>query len=335
MEKIQSLEKSDLLKRTQDLAAIERHTTLELIEHLREIERRMLFLELGYSTLFEFAVKHLAFSEGSAQRRISAMRLIQDVPEAKEKLESGAISLSNASQVQTAFRSSKSKRSIAEKKEALNKISGMTQRECQKTLLQLVPEAAPKLMERERQVSEERFELKLVISKELHEEIEKLKDLLSHSLQDGGNSELIGYLVKQELKRQEKKRGLVQDPVKETPLSAETSSSMDATSPVDATVSVSAIFSTAAPVQTETKRSRKAISRVIQRKIWKRAEGRCEAIEKTGRCTSRHRLELDHAIPHAQGGSDSFENLRLYCRAHNVKHAIEDYGTELMSFYRR
>jgi hypothetical protein len=206
MENIQSLEKSKILERTRDLAALERHTTLELIEHLREIERRMLFLELNYKSLFDFAVKHLGLSEGSAQRRISAMRLIRDVPEAKAKLESGAISLSNASQVQTAFRSSKSKMSVTEKKETLEKISGMTQRECQATLLQLVPEAAPKLMEREKQVSAEHFELKLVISKELHGQIEKLKDLLSQSLQGSGSSELIEYLVKQELKRQEKKK---------------------------------------------------------------------------------------------------------------------------------
>jgi DNA-binding MarR family transcriptional regulator len=142
MQNIQSLEKSDLVKRTQDLVSLERKTTLELVEHLREIERRLLFLEYGYSSLFEFAVKHLGLSEGSAHRRISAMRLMRDVPEAKAKIESGEISLSNASQVQTAFRVTHLK--PEQKREALEKISGMTQKECQSALLELVPNAAPK-----------------------------------------------------------------------------------------------------------------------------------------------------------------------------------------------
>ena len=55
--------------------------------------------------------------------------------------------------------------------------------------------------------SEERFELKLVISKELHDQINELKMLLSHSLQDGGTTSLLEYLVSQEIKRQKKKRG--------------------------------------------------------------------------------------------------------------------------------
>src|ERR1700722_5471129 len=106
MKNISLLEKSELLHRTQELVERERMTTMELIECLREIDRRLLFLEFGYSSLFEFSVRHLGLSEGSAQRRISAMRLVRDIPEAKEKLESGEISLSNASQVQSAFRAS-------------------------------------------------------------------------------------------------------------------------------------------------------------------------------------------------------------------------------------
>ena len=308
------LSASELLKRTQDLVTDERRATMDLIEHLREIERRMLFLDTGHSSLFEFAVKHLGLSEGSAQRRISAMRLIRDIPEAKSKLESGEISLSNASQVQSVFRASKVKTGIAEKKEILEKISGMTQRECQSALLELVPEAAPKLMERDRQVGEERFELKLIISKELHGQIDELKTLLSHALQSGGTTELLELLVQQEMKRHEKSRGV----------SLKSSSDK----------SMKSGEATAAPLRTEIVRSRKYISIALRREIWKRAKGSCEAIDKTGRCTSRYRLEFDHIIPHGQGGGDSFENLRLYCRAHNTKHAIECYGEKLMSKYR-
>jgi 5-methylcytosine-specific restriction endonuclease McrA len=339
MQTLSLLSGSELLKRTQDLVSDEGRATMDLIEHLREIERRMLFLETGHSSLFEFAVKHLGLSEGSAQRRISAMRLIRDIPEAKAKLESGEISLSNASQVQSVFRAARAAEqsdknavqkmsvpmSIEDKKEVLEKISGMTQRECQSALLKFVPQAASQLMERERQVSEDRFELKLVISKELHEEISKLKALLSHSLPLGSASELIEYLVKQEVKRQEKKRGISSASPSEAPelpeLKEEERTNRDG----------KASAFTAAPVRNEIKRSRKAISRPVQREIWRLAKGHCQYPG----CGSRYRLEIDHIVPYAKGGADTVDNLRLYCRSHNQGHAMESFGVEKMNSYRR
>jgi 5-methylcytosine-specific restriction endonuclease McrA len=62
--------------------------------------------------------------------------------------------------------------------------------------------------------------------------------------------------------------------------------------------------------------------------------GCCEAFDPTGRCSSRYQLEIDHIVPHAKGGSDLFENLRLCCRAHNLKHAIEDFGETTMEKFR-
>jgi 5-methylcytosine-specific restriction endonuclease McrA len=92
---------------------------------------------------------------------------------------------------------------------------------------------------------------------------------------------------------------------------------------------------TAAAERTEIVRSRKHIPNALRREIWKRAQGHCEAVDHEKRCSSQHRLELDHIIPYGRGGSDSLENLRLFCRAHNVRHAIESYGEETVGrFYR-
>ena len=318
MQNIRSLEKSDLVKRTQDLVSLERKTTLELVEHLREIERRLLFLEYGYSSLFEFAVKHLGLSEGSAHRRISAMRLMRDVPEAKAKIESGEISLSNASQVQTAFRAAHLK--PEQKRETLEKISGMTQKECQSALLELAPNVAAKLLERDRQISEEQYEIKLVVSKEIHGQIDELKAFLAHTLSDAGTSALLVYLVQKELKHQNKKRGLSAEGKNEN-------------GEKNANCERENTESDSATVQTKIVRSRKHISNRVRREIWVRAQGQCEASSSNGRCQSRYQLELDHIVPHAKGGVDSVENLRLICRAHNLQHAVESFGRRVMERY--
>jgi hypothetical protein len=39
-------------------------------------------------------------------------------------------------------------------------------------------------------------------------------------------------------------------------------------------------------------------------------------------------LQLDHVIPHAEGGEPTVANLRLRCRAHNLHTAREHFGRE-------
>ena len=113
---LKKLSSSELITATKLAASDERKATFALIEHLREIDDRLLYLELGFGNLFELAVKELGLSEGSAHRRISAMRLARDIPEVKEKLESGKITLSNAAQVQVALNSVKKKKlTVSEK----------------------------------------------------------------------------------------------------------------------------------------------------------------------------------------------------------------------------
>ncbi len=48
-----------LLENVRALAGREREITLEVLHHLKEIERRRLFVDLGYPSLFEYAVRDL------------------------------------------------------------------------------------------------------------------------------------------------------------------------------------------------------------------------------------------------------------------------------------
>src|SRR5688572_10959532 len=93
-----------LLQKTKELAQREREITLEILHHLREVERRHLYAEIGYSSLYEYCTKELKYSEASAQRRISSMRLLRELPELEEKVELGNLTLSAISQAQTFFR---------------------------------------------------------------------------------------------------------------------------------------------------------------------------------------------------------------------------------------
>ena len=89
-----------LLDQTKSLVQKERSLTVKILHHLQEIEKRKLFSDLNYSSLFEYATKHLGYSESAASRRISAMRLIKNLSEAESKIESGKLNLINASKLQ-------------------------------------------------------------------------------------------------------------------------------------------------------------------------------------------------------------------------------------------
>src|SRR5947209_12527771 len=89
----------NLIEKALGISKEERRLTCGLLEVLREIEGKMLYLDCGYSSLFDFVVRHLGYSEGAAYRRIESMRLIRDVPSVKEHIESGELSISVAAKV--------------------------------------------------------------------------------------------------------------------------------------------------------------------------------------------------------------------------------------------
>src|SRR3989338_1371305 len=101
---ISKLSDDDLHAATIDVARREQELTLVTIRHLHEVARRRLYAKRGYSSIFDYAVKALGFSEPAAAERVQAMRLMHAVPEAVAKLEKGDLTLSSAAAVQRFIR---------------------------------------------------------------------------------------------------------------------------------------------------------------------------------------------------------------------------------------
>ena len=83
MQNLKSIPDHALLSQIKNLAFEERRLGVEILYRLREIEVRQLFAKEGYGSLHEFAVKALHYSDGAAHRRIQAMRLLKDMPDAE------------------------------------------------------------------------------------------------------------------------------------------------------------------------------------------------------------------------------------------------------------
>lgn len=291
-----------LLDKTQCLVKNEREITLQVLQHLREVERRSLFATLSYSSLFEYAVKELKYSESSAQRRISSMRLLKELPELEIKVESGALPLSTLSQAQSFFRQEKTKAS--EKIEILNALENKSAREVEKELVMRASEPEKLIKEKLRPVSATHTEIKFLAEEGFLNKIEELRALLSHQMPGASLKDILSYTLKVTLKKhqhKEPKRECVTKEITTPPTSAV--------------------------------KNTRYIRAEIKRQVWKRDQGQCTFKCGTKRCTTKHYLEFDHIKPFALGGQSNAENLRLRCRAHNQLEALRSFGSKKLSQY--
>jgi hypothetical protein len=189
---------NDLIIHLEKACDKERKIKIEIIRYLREVERRDLHLQLGFSSLFDFAMNHLKYSEGEALRRMNAMWLIDSVPKAEGMLESGSLSLTVAARV---YRFADKNKLDAD--ELVQKVEGLSSRKAEKVLLGICPEEARK--ERMRVISSTLKELLLPIDEELGEYIEQLMALFSHINPDQSYQKLFKILCKKVLKEFEPK----------------------------------------------------------------------------------------------------------------------------------
>ena len=269
-----------------------------ILHHLREVDRRKLFSDLGYQSLFDYCVRELGYSEGQAGRRIQAMRLMRELPEIEDKIRTGNLSLSNLSQAQSHFRLA-GKTTIKEKTSILTLLENKSAREGQKVLLSLEPRA-PLPKERERPLSESHSEVRFVMSEELRTQLEEVRSLLGPKGAKMSLAELLAEMA-----------GLSAHALKEKKFGKKRVRAQNTPTPTPTP--------TPASESPKTANSRKA-SRADQFKVWERANGKCE------RCGSKRNLNLDHKLPYALGGLSTAENLRLLCQHCNQRAAIKVFG---------
>jgi hypothetical protein len=288
---------NDLLhEKLVSLTREEREITLQVLLHLRAAETRKLFALRGHSSLFEYAVLELKYSEGSAQRRISAMRLLKELPELEEKVESGEIKVTQLSQVQTFLRSEAKtgqRYSLEEKRELVLGTIGKSTRE---VAHELAPDRAESI-----QVEAETLRV-----------LKEARDRFAHELPHAASfSDVISFLAKRALKT---------DPMKKPSRVVRTEPASSVQPSVPSSTPISAPSKRVnSPPALAVKRTR-VIPVAVKREVWKNEhEGCAYQSEVTGkRCASRHRLQIDHIHPYSLGGSSRDpENLRLLCAIHN------------------
>jgi hypothetical protein len=99
---ISKLSNKDLDASLKFHVASERKIIHVVLEHIVEVNSRRLFLDMGYSTLYDYLVNECKYSGSAAMRRISAAQLLREVPAMAEKIKTGEINLSRAGELSRA-----------------------------------------------------------------------------------------------------------------------------------------------------------------------------------------------------------------------------------------
>lgn len=320
-----------LLARLQALVTQERIAVADIIEHLIEVDRREIVVDAGYSTLFDYCVKALGYSEAAAFLRIRATRAAAAYPRVLTDLRSGTIHLDAIMRLYPHLNTANSdklldqasgatKREVVALVAALDSSATAPERDVirrlpptshqtpsttprdpvlpaalvrQENFTQAEPASAPAETAHPQIISPPtRVRLAFTANDDLLLKIERLRGLRRHKFPTGRLEDLLNEAIDHFLNKI--------DPARDTGRAASHPPS----------------------------KPNRHIPATVKRLAWKRDEGRCAYVADDGRrCESREFLEYDHVIPWALGGrSDRVENIRLLCRPHNQRLAKRRFG---------
>ena len=148
-------------------------------------------------------------------------------------------------------------------------------------------------------LSAERFELRVTISKEAHDNLRYIQSLASHGALGRDVALLLERALELLVKETEKTKFAATDRPQSNPRPSN------------------------AP---------RTIPAHVKREVWERDQGQCTFIGETGRrCSARTLLEFDHIDEVARGGEATTDRMRLRCRGHNQFTAEQRFGSEFMA----
>lgn len=271
----------------------EREMLTIVLHHLKEVNRRKLFSDLGYQSLFDYAVRELKYSEGAAGRRIQAMRLLSELPSLEVKIETGALSLSNLCQAQRYFKH----QSILQKEDKerfLSTLENKSAREAEKIILSKTP-ASELPQERERIINPVYTEVRFIINGALKTKLEKVRSLLGIKGNQMTLAELLEFMADVTTNALEKKkfgsRRVNQEQEQKEDTTTAEPQKIDLKNPTS---------------ECNTPKKSRYIPQKLKHQIYRRDKNQCTI------CKGTRNLNIDHITPLALNGKTTAENLRFF-----------------------
>jgi hypothetical protein len=355
---IRNLEDSILTSQLRNLVRSERKITAEIIEVIKEVDRRRLFLDLGFSSLYSFLVEDVGYTPAAAQRRIDAARIFRDLPEIKEELKEGHLNLTQVSILAQNLRQLKKqnpnrKVSPEQKREILNQVKNQSLQKTQVILSQKL-DLEIKAHDRKHYQKDESIRYESTFSKEEMAQLYRVREIISHRNPNPSLNELVSFLADYFLKREDPLRKEVKTRhcAGTRPKVKVQAKTYQAAAPHEMKESTSAtsvdewfemkpqliekvgaehrfeVLANSTPTsapEAETRQKTRYIRAIDRREILKKNPCCQWKDPKTGKtCGSKFFLQVDHKKSIWSGGKSNPENLQVLCGVHNrLKYKLE------------
>ncbi len=300
----------------------ERQETLNVLSHLSEIERRRMFSKYKFDSLHAYCVGYLKLSEGQAGRHVAASRLLNELPSLQEKVSNGSINFTHVCQVSSFINREASignELNENQKLELVAKIENESTRKADQILLSHSLRPEVHFRESVKQKTETHTQVTLVLDEETMEHFNRLREIWAHALP--------GATLAQILKRSLAETREKHDPIlkaKRATVGRNSSAAPRDNSLLGEDQPCRAHDATPAP--------ERFVPSAVRHAVWVRDKGQCTfADPRTGEvCESKYMIELDHITAFAHEGENTAANLRLRCRAHNHRHAVDTFGSSFI-----
>lgn len=184
----------------------EREAAAEVVAHLIEVDRRRLYAERGYATLWEYAVAELSLSEDQAARRVKAVESVKAAPAALALLRSGALTMSVLAELSFVLRAGR-EFGVVDGDEVLDFARGRSVREVRRWVAEELGDEGPRDSTRHRLPKEVvesgrrrgtypraggTYEVRFTAGEDFVRKLERARELLGHVVVDGDYEEVLG-----------------------------------------------------------------------------------------------------------------------------------------------
>lgn len=281
-----------------------------LIEILVQVEAKRVFERYGYASLFKYCLDFLKLGEDEACTLIAIARKSRDVPEIKELVDQGKLTISNARRIAPLVN--------ADNKDLwLEKAQTLSQSKLLQEIVKVKPEAG--VTESIRPVAANVWSIQLCGNDETHALWERANDVMA---QKWGNSPTKSEILTAALNALLEK----EDPIRKAKRAAERAErehrAQNAKRAPGASNRREQKAHPAIPAATQLKPisqiNREPIPAHILHQVHLRDKGQCRHVDGRGfRCESRRFLEVHHILHRAQGGTNAPPNLITLCSTHH------------------
>lgn len=347
---IHQIGKRELLDGMRTLVRDDQTLTAKLIEYIGEIDRRQLYLESAYPSMFAFCVGRYGMSESTAAKRIRAGRAACRFPRILNMVRKGQLHLTAVHQL-AAYLTENNER------ELLRRAKGRTSKEIDELIAEIAPRPDGRHMIRP--VTPRAGEERVQLDTHTHEESE------SKGSEDEANA-ATRALVESSPRLPTNSIRSVTVPLSPQRYRLHVTIGKEAVDQLEELVNlmshqlpngdVGQVVERAISLLLEdTKKRRAALTRKprrrknkpgavrtraipaeVRREVFKRDDGRCAFVNAEGnRCNSSWQVEFHHVVPFSRNGPNTVDNIQLRCRAHNQYEAELEYGRAFIKKKRR